>query len=122
MAAWHRRARPVKRLDDNHRKQGKHMTDTIELLETIGQDASLRHASAEELALVLEQAQASEALTAAVASGDSSRLWTEFGHKPMQTPQSTLGPAHEEDQPDHDDDGEPHHRPAPDQAKSLSQP
>jgi hypothetical protein len=65
------------------------MLDTIELLEAIGRDASLRHASAEELTNMLEQAQASVALTAAVASGDSSRLSEEFGHKAMYAPQDS---------------------------------
>lgn len=90
-------------------KQGKHMTDTIELLEVIGRDASLRHASVEELTKVLEQAQASEALTAAVASGDSMRLSQEFGHKPMAPPQSTQIPGYEEDEPEQDDDEEDSH-------------
>jgi hypothetical protein len=63
------------------------MSDTIDLLEAIGRDATLRHASAEELKNMLEQAQASVALTAAAASGDSSRLSGEFGHKAMYAPQ-----------------------------------
>jgi hypothetical protein len=63
------------------------MLDTIELLEAIGQDATLRHASAEELTNILEQAQASRALTAAAASGDSSLLSEEFGQKAMYAPQ-----------------------------------
>jgi hypothetical protein len=63
------------------------MLDTIELLEAIGRDASLRHASTEELTNMLEQAQASVALTAAAASGDSSRLSEELGRKAMFTPQ-----------------------------------
>jgi hypothetical protein len=98
-------------------KQGKHMSDPIELLEVIGRDASLRHASVEELTKVLEQAQASEALTAAVASGDSMRLSQEFGHKPMNPPQVIQIPGHEEDEPDHDEDDEPHHHPDPDKGK-----
>ena len=77
------------------------MLDTIELLETIGRDASLRHASADELKTMLEQAQASEALTTAVASGDSSHLFREFGHRENQTPQvvQTLGHGGEEELP-----------------------
>lgn len=55
------------------------MTDTIELLEAIGRDASLRHASADELMSVLERAQASAALKATVAQGDGTRLSREFG-------------------------------------------
>jgi hypothetical protein len=94
------------------------MSDTIELLEAIGRDASLRHASAEELTTILEQAQASDALTTAVASGDSSRLSEEFGHKPMHTPQISQSPCHEEDEPDHQEDDKPHDPPAPDHDKS----
>jgi hypothetical protein len=112
MTAWHQHVGPI-----NQTKQGKHMTDTIELLEAIGRDASLRHASAEELTKALEQAQASEALTAAVASGDNMRLSQEFGHKPMQAPQVTQIPGHEDDEPDHDEDDEPHHHSAPDKGK-----
>jgi hypothetical protein len=74
------------------------MTDTIDLLASIGSDASLRHASAEELAGMLEQAQASEALSAAVASGDSSLLSAEFGQKPMYAPQISQSPGHEEEE------------------------
>lgn len=95
------------------------MSDTIELLEAIGSDASLRHASVEELTSRLKQAQASEALTAAAATGDSSLLVPELGHQPMNPPQGTQGPSHEEDEeePVH----EPHHHPAPDKGKSSPQ-
>jgi hypothetical protein len=57
------------------------MSKTIELLELIGQDASLRHASQEDLAQALEALNASEGLKVAVASGDKSRLGEELGHK-----------------------------------------
>lgn len=50
------------------------MTDTIELLEIIGCDASLRYARADELKGVLERAQASAELTKAVAEGDMAPL------------------------------------------------
>lgn len=74
------------------------MTDTIELLEAIGRDSSLRHASSEELARVLEQAKASEALKAAAAAGDRSILSVELGQQqPYQAPQITQMPAHEEE-------------------------
>lgn len=78
------------------------MTDTIDLLEAIGQDASLRHASAEDLGKVLAQAQASEALTAAVASGDSGRLSEEFGLMANKSPEGVLSPARE-DEPEEED-------------------
>lgn len=70
------------------------MSDTLDLLEVIGRDASLRHASKEELTKILVHTHASEVLTAAVASGDSSMLFREFAY--MHT-QGNLTPAHEED-------------------------
>jgi hypothetical protein len=89
------------------------MSDTIELLEAIGRNAALRHASADELAPMLEQAKASEALRSAVAAGDSLLLSEEFGHKPNRVPQITNAPGHEEDEPDHDGDDKPHRQPDP---------
>jgi hypothetical protein len=59
------------------------MSDTIDLLEAIGKNASLRHASGPELADALAQAEASEALKAAAMAGDSSLLSVELGEKPM---------------------------------------
>ena len=91
------------------------MTDTIDLLEAIGRDASLRHASAEELAKVLEGAQASEALTAAVASGNRSPLSEELVHGECEPPQSGQT-GHEEDEPEED---QPLNVPAPDKGASL---
>jgi hypothetical protein len=84
------------------------MSDTVELLETIGQNAALRHAAADELAPMFEQAEASAALKDAVAAGDSSLLSEEFGHKLNQAPQITHIPGHEEDEPDDDGDDKPH--------------
>lgn len=55
------------------------MTDTIELLEAIGRDASLRHASGENLAQALTGLQASQELKQAAASGDSGHLASELG-------------------------------------------
>jgi hypothetical protein len=76
------------------------MTDTIELLETIGKDAKLRCAPSEELARTLELRGASDALKAAVISEDSSHLSAEFGHKPQKVDHNTTGPAHEEESDD----------------------
>jgi hypothetical protein len=105
------------------------MVDTIELLETIGRDASLRHASAEELTGMLEQVQASDALKAAAASGDRMRLSEELGNKPLAPPQTTLGPAHEDepqqdedDEPQQDDDDEPLDNPVSEHRKSSLHP
>jgi hypothetical protein len=99
------------------------MTDTIDLLEAIGSDASLRHASSEELSKALEQAHASEALAAAVTSGDRTELSKELGHKPTYAPQISQVPAHEGDDLDHDHDRDhkPHQPPAPDHDKPSPQ-
>jgi hypothetical protein len=80
------------------------MADTIELLEAIGQNASLRYASADELSRVLEGAQASAGLTSAVASGDCTMLFAELGPKPMNAPQISQAPAREDDEPEEEDD------------------
>jgi hypothetical protein len=96
-------------------KQGKHMSDTIDLLETIGKNAHLRHASADALADTLEQEDASDALKAAVIAGDSGLLAAEFGHKPLRVDQHVNGPGHEEEDPDHDDDHD--HPSEPDQGE-----
>jgi hypothetical protein len=94
------------------------MSDTIGLLEAIGRDASLRHATSEELACVLEQAKASEALTAAVASGDSSLLAAELGHNTNAAPQATQTPSHEESEADPENEDTSRTPSAPDSGKS----
>jgi hypothetical protein len=86
------------------------MRDTIDLLETIGGNASLRHVPADEMARLLEQGQASPALVAAAASGDGSVLSTEFGQQSNLTPQAIQMPAREEEEPL---DEEPLEGPAP---------
>lgn len=57
------------------------MTDTIELLEAIGRDASLRHASPYDLEQALAEMGASEGLKMAAASSDSDPLKQEFGSR-----------------------------------------
>jgi hypothetical protein len=91
------------------------MGDTIELLEAIGRDASLRHASPEELTKVLEQVHASEGLKAAVTSGDSLQLSKELGHKHMDPPQTTQ--TGHEDEPEEEGD-QPNTPQAPNNDKS----
>lgn len=91
------------------------MQDTIDLLEAIGSDASLRHASAEDLARVLEQADATPFLTEAAATGDRKVLAEEFGDRREPPPtQISQAPAWEEededdevDEPRHNDDDLP---------------
>jgi len=55
------------------------MSNTIELLEVVGRDASLRHASGDDLAQALGGMGAGESLKQAAASGDRSHLVQEFG-------------------------------------------
>lgn len=71
------------------------MTDTIDLLETLGSDATLRYASAEELRDVLAQAQASVELTEAAALGDSAPLRRELKLQQSTQVQQTHAPGHE---------------------------
>lgn len=80
------------------------MSDAIDLLESIGRDAALRHASAEELAPLLDQEEASEAFRIAVQSGDASRLSAELGRSPLQVDHTTQTPAHEEEAPADEED------------------
>lgn len=65
------------------------MADTIELLEMIGRDASLRRASPQALATALERVDAPRALTAAVASGEIACLGQEFDGIDLFPPQVT---------------------------------
>lgn len=92
--------------DITGRHLGERMTDTMDWLEAIGQDATLRHSSAEDLNSTLEAAEASEALMAAVASGDSSWLAQEFGKRVMHVTQSSQT-FPEGDEPEREDEGEP---------------
>jgi hypothetical protein len=94
--------------------------DTIDLLEAIGRDASLRYASADDLVAMLKGAQASAALTDAVASGDSSRLSMEFGPKPMSVPHTNQAPGREDDEPEEEGLEEPSSVAAFDRAPSSS--
>jgi hypothetical protein len=55
------------------------MSNTIELLEVVGRNASLRHASGDDLAQALGGMGAGESLKRAAASGDRSHLAQEFG-------------------------------------------
>lgn len=81
------------------------MSDSIDLLDTIGRDASLRYASADVLAEALQDAGASDAMKKA-ASGDRFALSAELGSKPAQVPQTQI-PGHEEQEPDEDDEAKP---------------
>lgn len=61
------------------------MPSTIELLETIGRDAALRHAPNEDLVKALANLNASEYLKHAAVSGTHAPLTLELGHRIMTT-------------------------------------
>jgi hypothetical protein len=93
-------------------RRGPAMTDTIELLEIIGKDASLRSLPTECLSTVLDRMHASENLKRATVSGDNRYLYDELGHKETSAPQiQTQGGCEDDDEdtdtPDHDTDGAP---------------
>ncbi len=74
------------------------MSDTIELLDAIGRDASLRHAQSEELTRRLIEAGASPALKNAAATGERSPLIEELAPRQNQQPQVVNAPCHEEEE------------------------
>jgi hypothetical protein len=88
------------------------MSNTIELLETIGRDASLRHASPENLSQALDEMDANAGLKMAAASGDRDHLAQELGgndHKVVHIPTQAQGgcdPGDDdmEDEPDQNGD------------------
>jgi hypothetical protein len=87
------------------------MSDTVELLESIGRDAKLRHASPEELARALEAADASAGLRELAVNGDGTTLTKELGLAQMHVEHHSQTGGHEGD--GHDD--HPHHHPDDDQ-------
>ncbi|HET6432462.1 hypothetical protein [Dyella sp.] len=80
------------------------MSDTIELLDSIGKNASLRHAAKDELTAALEHAGASAALRAAVAADDRALLSAELGSRMNQAPQVFNTPAHEEEEQEEEEE------------------
>jgi hypothetical protein len=57
------------------------MSNTIELLESIGRNAALRHATREELLRVLQAMDAGEHLRRAVVTGEREHLQSELGEQ-----------------------------------------
>lgn len=68
------------------------MSNTIELLNNIGSDASLRHASSEELVMALSGMHASEGLKQTAMSGDKSYLAAELGSKANMAIETSQSP------------------------------
>lgn len=75
------------------------MSDSIDLLEAVGRDASLRRLSPEDLARRLKAAGASDVLAEATAQCDASLLSQEFGARVMQQPNSYNSPFRDVPQP-----------------------
>lgn len=93
------------------------MTDTIELLEAIGSDASLRYSQAGELMGVLEQAQASAGLTMAAALGDGAPLRHELGLQKISEAPQTNSPGYGDEE---EEEGVPQPEPSePDRSPPL---
>lgn len=89
------------------------MKDTIELLEAIGSDASLRHATGEDLARALGELSVSESLKQAMTHGDRSLLDRELGYNCLPATQTPTQTGFEEDfegegAPEPDTDREEH--------------
>lgn len=88
------------------------MSDTVELLEAIGRDASLRHAPRDQLARILEAANASRGLLEMINDGDSTALTAELGLVHMHVEHQSQTGGHEGDG-DHHHPHHPHHPPHP---------
>lgn len=97
------------------------MADTIEWLETIGKNARLRHATAEELAQRLAQTDASDTLKAAVACGDRSLLSAELGHKLMHGDTGSNTHPHPHPHPEREQPDPGHGKPDPAQPPKPDQ-
>ncbi|HWU77649.1 MAG TPA: hypothetical protein VN043_14185 [Rhodanobacter sp.] len=96
------------------------MSNTIELLEAIGRDASLRHATGKDLSQALHGMQASEALKQAAISGDDAHLVKELGQRDIKNPNhvnNNVGGGHD---CEHDHDG--HHQTDDDDDKGAEDP
>ncbi|BFI95535.1 MAG: hypothetical protein RSP_10450 [Rhodanobacter sp.] len=76
------------------------MTDTIDLLEAIGSDASLRYGQTNELMDVLEEVQVSAKFAKAVVLGDGTPLREGLGFNQMPL---INAPGHGDDDGDDDD-------------------
>ncbi|HEY4092109.1 MAG TPA: hypothetical protein VGN46_11380 [Luteibacter sp.] len=94
------------------------MSDSIDLLEAVGRDASLRRLPPDELARRLKEAGASDVLANAAGQRDSAVLCEEFGVRFMGAPNHGNGsytdvppplsvPAPGDDEEEGEDDDEP---------------
>jgi hypothetical protein len=75
------------------------MSDSIDFLEAIGRDASLRRLSPEALARRLKEVGASDVLANATVQRDSRLLCEEFGVRVMNIPNGIVTPFRETPEP-----------------------
>lgn len=79
---------------------GDDVSNTIELREIIGRNASLGHATAEDLPQALKGPHVSEALKQAAMSVDDSHLVKKLGHRDIKNPHhpnNNVGGGHDHD-------------------------
>lgn len=79
------------------------MSDLIAFLESVGQDADLRYASAEELGESMEHARIEPGLQSAVLAGDIERIRDDVGGRVVS---AIMFPAEEEEEEEEDGEGE----------------
>lgn len=85
------------------------MANTIELLESIGRNAALRHATGPDLEKLLDDMHASDEFKRAASTGDIEHLKLDLGDKSMGVNQTPANGTCEEDEeeggkePDQDD-------------------
>ncbi|WP_449428264.1 hypothetical protein [Rhodanobacter umsongensis] len=68
---------------NNQLSEGQAMTDVIDFLEQMGQDAQLRHASQDEVELALTSAEIAPELQAPILVNDPAQLETLLGQVPL---------------------------------------
>lgn len=84
------------------------MSRVIEFLERMGMDATLRHASDDQVALALTEAQMDAAVGAAILARSTAQLYALLGQGPLFCIQTTPGKEKEkEDEQEDDEDKEP---------------
>ncbi len=82
------------------------MSDVIELLERMGADAQLRHASQEELADAVAQTQVDAAVGAAILARSTDEIYALLHQKPMFHVQMDPGREDEEEEEEEGDEEE----------------
>lgn len=80
------------------------MTDVIDFLEQMGQDAQLRHGSQDEVELALTSAEIAPELQAAILANNQARLEALLGQNPLC---GMLFPGKEDEQEDEDTEETP---------------